>query len=325
MSFKQYDALVIGAGVAGLRVADLLQSRGKSVLVIEKSKGPSGRLSSKRSPVGSIDMGAQYFHANTSSFQSFLSTYIEDGLVGTWEYEHASKDSLPNYCSIPRMTSMTRALSQNLTLLTEHRAESLEKHDGGNWLVTCDNGAKVSARTVIVATPSPQAVPLLAAMPHFQKKVSALQFIPNWTVLLGFETSLKASIIAEAPDHKALAWIANNSAKPNREQGTEAWVIQATDAWSEAHVDADKETVIKALTQSFFSYVKDKGVQEKTPIYVHGHRWLYSRVKDPLGDAFLWCKENAIGVCGDWCLGKTVESAFLSANQLGQAILVEES
>ncbi|MDD5749073.1 MAG: FAD-dependent oxidoreductase [Actinomycetota bacterium] len=41
---KSYDAVVIGAGIAGLGVAGLLQKAGKSVLCVEKDASPGGRM-----------------------------------------------------------------------------------------------------------------------------------------------------------------------------------------------------------------------------------------------------------------------------------------
>ncbi|HCP22242.1 MAG TPA: FAD-dependent oxidoreductase, partial [Marinobacter hydrocarbonoclasticus] len=52
---------VIGSGLAGLTAAILLGDSGHNVRVFEKSRGPGGRLASKRVANGSADIGAQYF------------------------------------------------------------------------------------------------------------------------------------------------------------------------------------------------------------------------------------------------------------------------
>ncbi|MBW1643939.1 MAG: NAD(P)/FAD-dependent oxidoreductase [Deltaproteobacteria bacterium] len=49
---EQYEAIVIGAGIAGLSVAGILQTKGIKTLVIEKSKTPGGRAKTYEAPGG---------------------------------------------------------------------------------------------------------------------------------------------------------------------------------------------------------------------------------------------------------------------------------
>src|SRR5690554_7172133 len=63
---------VIGSGLAGLTASILLGQLGHSVTVFEKSRGPGGRMASKRVGSGSADVGAQYFTARNPEFLSFL-------------------------------------------------------------------------------------------------------------------------------------------------------------------------------------------------------------------------------------------------------------
>ena len=55
--------VIIGAGIAGLSCAQELKLHGISVDIFEKSRGPSGRMSTRRSEAWSADHGAQYFTA----------------------------------------------------------------------------------------------------------------------------------------------------------------------------------------------------------------------------------------------------------------------
>jgi len=49
-------------------------------------------------------------------------------------------------------------------------------------------------------------------------------------------------------------------------------------------------------------------------------RWVPGRAIDVLGSPCLYDPGEGLGVCGDWCLGTTVEAAFLSGLALGEAV-----
>ena len=52
---------IIGAGIAGLSCAAALQQGGLEVSLFEKSRGPAGRMSTRRGDDWQCDHGAQYF------------------------------------------------------------------------------------------------------------------------------------------------------------------------------------------------------------------------------------------------------------------------
>ena len=63
---------IIGAGMAGITCARTLMQAGHRVTVFEKSKGASGRLSTRTSSFGSFDHGAQYFTVRDARFAQAL-------------------------------------------------------------------------------------------------------------------------------------------------------------------------------------------------------------------------------------------------------------
>ena len=54
-----YDVIVVGAGLAGLRAASVLETRGFAVLVVEKRESVGGRMSSHRVDGFVLDEGFQ--------------------------------------------------------------------------------------------------------------------------------------------------------------------------------------------------------------------------------------------------------------------------
>ena len=69
---------IIGAGLAGLSCATRLQAQGFEVHVFEKSRGPSGRMSTRNGENWSADHGAQYFTARDPLFIEELKTWVQD-------------------------------------------------------------------------------------------------------------------------------------------------------------------------------------------------------------------------------------------------------
>ncbi|MEO0028791.1 MAG: tRNA 5-methylaminomethyl-2-thiouridine biosynthesis bifunctional protein MnmC, partial [Pseudomonadota bacterium] len=65
---------VIGAGMAGIACARTLMQAGHRVTVFDKSRGASGRMSTRSSSFGTFDHGAQYFTVRDARFAQALAT-----------------------------------------------------------------------------------------------------------------------------------------------------------------------------------------------------------------------------------------------------------
>jgi monoamine oxidase len=59
---ERFDTIVVGAGIAGLTTARLLASTGRRVVVLEARDRTGGRVTSRRGPAGTIDLGASWIH-----------------------------------------------------------------------------------------------------------------------------------------------------------------------------------------------------------------------------------------------------------------------
>ena len=76
---------IIGAGIAGLSAAQTLRGARCKVSVFDKSRGSGGRLASKRSAFGNLDLGAQYFTARERNFSAQVEHWHQQGLIDTWQ------------------------------------------------------------------------------------------------------------------------------------------------------------------------------------------------------------------------------------------------
>ena len=99
---------IIGAGLAGLVCADHLSSD-YEISLFDKSRGMSGRLSTRRAQSGetvfTFDHGAQYFSAKSVAFIDWLKPFEANGHVRRWQ---------PRMVSISAKGSVPRPMSEKL-------------------------------------------------------------------------------------------------------------------------------------------------------------------------------------------------------------------
>jgi predicted NAD/FAD-dependent oxidoreductase len=171
---------------------------------------------------------------------------------------------------------------------------------------------------VLLALPSIQATTLLRASqlhPELQKKLDLVRVAPCWTLMLAFPQAAGAPLgpswHAARSEHHRIAWLAREGTKPGRES-IERWTVQASPQWSQRHLEDDEERVKAKLLRAFTEVT---GIRAE-PGHAQVHRWRYAQTLAPLGQSHLWDGRSGIGLCGDWCLGRRVEDAFVSGLEL---------
>ncbi|QHL89624.1 NAD(P)-binding protein [Sphingomonas changnyeongensis] len=315
--------VIVGAGLAGLAAADALMAAGHRVRLIDKARGPGGRMSTRRAetPLGAVqfDHGAQYFTARTPDFVAQVDAWAAAGIVAPWPA--AGPDA---FVGVPGMNAPVRALAAGHDVMWSTRAEALVRA-GAGWRVTGDAGGAaldIAADAVLVAVPAEQQAALLAPHdPAFAARAQASRSAPCWTVMAAFAEPVAAPDSWRGGtdgDGGVIGWAARNSAKPGR-AGPEAFVIQASPDWSRAHLEDDADTVAAALLAVFGAVI---GTALPVPAYVTAHRWRYAmaaRLAEP-GPPALWNPALRLGACGDWLVGPRVESGFVSGRALAALI-----
>ncbi|WP_246180439.1 NAD(P)/FAD-dependent oxidoreductase [Marinobacter changyiensis] len=316
--------------MSGLAAALLLKASAVEVTLFEKSRGPGGRLAAKRLPDslggGSADIGAQYFTIRNPGFRELLERYVGPEHYTTWSarlrYQSDSgewglfKDS-ERYVGLPRMTAISRALSESLTINARIRIDKFERIDDDQWRLRDTEGKDHGCfDAVIITAPPAQSRDLLAASgltglsQFLEPHVSQMQAC--WTVVARFPHSLGLDYDGFQPKSDILQWAANNSSKPGREGIGEWWVLHGRPDWSDQYQNGSPEFVTEALVGAF---AQATGVVEQ-PDHILTHRWLYAKSAATEGPGHLWFNDERIGVIGDWVQGGRVEGAYESAESL---------
>ena len=156
------DILIIGAGLAGLSAANDLQQVGHSVLVVDKGRGLGGRLAGRRIGAATFDHGAQFFTARESRFKAAVEGWIKAGVVEEWYSSYPGQpNGHPRYRGVPTMTAVAKYLATDIHVMRTTRVDSIGQQ-GDGWLAELDNGETVNAKAMLITSPVPQTIDLLA-------------------------------------------------------------------------------------------------------------------------------------------------------------------
>ncbi|GGU63685.1 FAD-dependent oxidoreductase [Pseudomonas laurentiana] len=318
---------IIGAGIAGLSAAQALQKAGQTVHLFDKGRGSGGRMASKRSEAGALDLGAQYFTARDRRFLAQVQEWQAHGSVAEWKphlYNYnagqltPSPDEQVRWVGVPRMSAITRALLKDSTVNFNCRIAEVFRGKHYWHLQDTEGCSHGPFSRVIIAVPAPQATQLLTAAPKLAATVASVQMDPTWAIALGFENPLDTPLQGCFVQDGALEWLARNRSKPGRDEHFDTWVLHATANWSKQHIDLSKEAVIEQLLGNFAELI---GCAVPAPSFSLAHRWLYARPSSNHEWGALADADLGLYACGDWCLSGRVEGAWLSGQEAARRLL----
>lgn len=311
------EILIIGGGMAGLSAATALSHTGRTVIVLDKGRGPGGRMAARRVEIAgetvSFDHGAQYFTARDQGFQETVAAWEAAGVAARWPAAGSEA-----WVGTPGMNAPIRALAEGLDVRWGVRAETLIPTAAG-WRV--DAGDQTfTAAAVLIAVPAEQAAVLLADVaPDLAALAGGVGSAPCWAVMAGFTAPLPIAADTFRSDTAPISWAARNSAKPER-CGAETWVIHASAARSSAIIDLPKDEAAAALLADFFAAT---GIAPVTPLHRDAHRWLYALPQPLKGEDARFDPALRLGIAGDYLHSPRVEGAWASGRALADKVLYE--
>ena len=344
MTLSKHIAIV-GAGMAAITCARTLVQAGHRVTVIEKSHTVGGRMSTRNSPFGTFDHGAQYFTVRDPRFALALQTtpkiskawsantvrvLDERGMVAAAALPARESHFVPSPGMSALVKEWAKPLALNIELKTRVTHMEADALNPKQWQLRTE-GDNDSAHVysgfdaVVLAIPSPQAQALLATCKKgaaLAKKIEKVEVAPCWTLMLAFPQAMQPDMYTLGPQwnaarstHHRVAWLARESSKPGRGK-IERWTVQASAEWSQEHLNDDPKRIQAKLQKAFTEITGIRAV----PAHVDSQRWLYAKTTKPLGKSHLWDAKSGLGLCGDWCLGHRVEDAFVSGLELALAV-----
>lgn len=316
---------IVGAGMAGLSCADALAAVGCGVTVLDKGRGPGGRMSTRRveTPLGEVwfDHGAQYFTARAPGFRKQVEAWADHGVVAPWPLP--APDA---WIGTPGMNAVIKAMASGHDVRWQVHVDRIERQ-GEGWRLHAGNVSFPDFDAVVLAVPAEQVLPILSLHDFaMAREVMLARSQPCWSAMFAFADRVPGAVDI-LRDVGPIGWAVRNAAKPGRSgpdrsgprrSEVEGWVVQARADWSVRHIEHEVSEIAALLLDELAAALGGADLPEL--IAASAHRWRYA-MSAGLDLGSLWNAETRLGACGDWLLGPRIECAWLSGQDLARQIL----
>lgn len=323
---------IIGAGVAGLTAADKLTRHNATVDVFDKARGTGGRISTKQSDMGNINIGAQYFTCRSDSFKQQVDTWQQNNVCARWEFTpHKAIDSelTPSPDKTHRFVGRggMRALSRQLrdeiesqpalgNIYTQSLITRVSK-ENHLWTLLDENGQSHTGYDCVISTlPSEQAQALFA---QIQQTIPTRVHAPCWSVTLATKNCENKAYIDEKIQgifgEGNLSWVSRLSMQPGWQA---TGLTPPHDVWAchfnpDYSASAEKEYSRETLEQDALTWLCTYLNADLEVVGKYFHFWRYANLrKDFTASGPIIPQGENLIITGDWCFGGKIEGAFLA-------------
>ncbi len=335
-SLTMFDVVAIGAGMAGLICARQLRLAGYSVAVVEKSRGPGGRVATRRVHGTRADHGARYLEPQGDAVQALIDVLVDRQILQLWtdsvgEFRQGEILSIPSSCYVAPagMNAVGKYIAEGLDVWYGRRVKAISRTESEMWHlaleVTDDNlelPQELIARAVVVAIPAPQALMFLDAelglSSDFLDKLRSVEYDACITVMAGYSAAKQQDLSnlnpqwksVAFPDDADLGWIGLDSSKRLDSQQP-VFVVHSSGDFADRHLESvDLPTVGQQLLDRASEHLIPWLNQ---PEWLQVHRWRYAFCRNPLPVSCLVAQETLPLVCaGDLCGEGQIEAALRS-------------
>lgn len=322
----QAKIAILGAGLAGLNLANLLKANAEIVL-FEKSDKLGGRMATHRCNGFEFDHGAQFFTAKDSLFKDWLARLVDANVVASWparfvEIEHKSimsqrtwDDAFPHYVGIPSMNAIAQHLAEGLDVRFNQLITGIKPHRT-KWVLETADGQFGEFDWVVSTLPAEQAMVILPDSYQPKKALQSVQMQPCFTLMLGYDSPRHSAWDAAFVSQSILSWVSVNSAKPNRAKPYTLVTMSRND-WARDNFARPEAQIIAELLTELEGVMGEK-LGDAT--YIKLKKWKYANADKQKNELSFVDHAAKLACCGDWCISGRIESAFMSSSRVAETI-----
>jgi hypothetical protein len=323
------DVIVIGAGIAGLMAARVLESRELQVVVFDKGRSVGGRLASRRIGPGTADHGAQFFTAHTDTFQQQVDEWVAAGVVFEWargwsdgSLQQPSEDGHSRYAAHGGMNALAKYLARDLADVRLNVPIVTATRDENGWVLQAENGDVFTCNALVMTPPVPQSLDILdqgatILRPGELDDLKKIEYVPSLTGMFWIDgrVMLPQPGAVQRPN-APVRWIADNQVKGISPDATLV-TVQASDQYSVQMWNAPDERILNALRTDMQMYLGNEATVREAQL----KRWRYAAPTTTYPGRYLLTEDMPLlALAGDAFGGPAVEGAVLSGQAAGEAI-----
>ncbi len=332
---RHHEIIIIGAGISGLSAASTLAAQGRDVLVLEKSRGVSGRAATRRWSETRVDHGAQFFTARSASFKTQVESWEAQGVCFPWAtglhswsnglLHSPSGDHHIRYACVDGMNSLGKSMASGINVLTEYEVQNVQPK-GHGWEISSANGEEILAHTLIVTTPVVQALKWITESlePKVLEALQSVRYGPSICVVIRCEMAAPEwQGIQISPPH-TLSWIADDTSRRRFDPPVRTIVMHGSAQFSAEWQDRNLEKAADAMLHAAEEIVGGQALGFSDRMV---HRWRYALVTQGIPDHVFIASslDPPVYFCGDAFAGAKVEGAWLSGQAVAAAISQQPS
>jgi predicted NAD/FAD-dependent oxidoreductase len=306
---------IVGAGVAGASCAGTLAAAGWDVDVFDKARGAGGRLSTRRMEEGWATLGTPFISAKREPFRSQLRDWVRQGWLepvrgniwqGRANLSWAQAQMQNHYKPTIEPSQLVRKLLGTAKLHTQAHVTALRPRT----LVLEDGRTLDDYDCIICSVPTPQAIPMLDALPLLRERLVEVRYRPIWSFLMRWEGGPAVDVI-KFDDHLL------NLAVRQTTHGEGLWAVHSSHEFAETYLEASD---MEASTRAASALMGLLGLP--WPVEVEAsHLWRHARPVGTAGGFWVGDRENRVALIGDGIAGVGVERAWESGVRLAQALI----
>jgi predicted NAD/FAD-dependent oxidoreductase len=306
---------IVGAGVAGASCAGTLAAAGWDVDVFDKARGAGGRLSTRRMEEGWATLGTPFISAKREPFRSQLRDWVRQGWLepvrgniwqGRANLSWAQAQMQNHYKPTIEPSQLVRKLLGTAKLHIQAHVTALRPRT----LILEDGRTLDDYDCIICSVPTPQAIPMLDALPLLRERLVEVRYRPIWSFLMRWEGGPAVDVI-KFDDHLL------NLAVRQTTHGEGLWAVHSSHEFAETYLEASD---MEASTRAASALMGLLGLP--WPVEVEAsHLWRHARPVGTAGGFWVGDRENRVALIGDGIAGVGVERAWESGVRLAQALI----
>ena len=322
------NVAVIGAGITGITLANLLQKK-VNLTVFEKSRGVGGRMATRRAEPYLFNHGTQYFKIENKEFKNFLQPLIQNKIIKHLEANHIeilNKEVIKRtktynkiyYTPVSKMNSVVKYLiNNNFFIKLLCKIDKTIKENDKWFIIDTDKASYGPYDWLFITIPPNQALEILYNNFKFLDIIKKIKMRSCYSLMLGYKKVKEFDFDTALFLDEDVQWL-SISKKILEKKKYYNLLINSSYNFAEQNINDSKDKISDYLIKKVTDILKCDLNNYKHKAL---HFWKYAMSEKSNNLGSLLDEDLKVIVCGDWCMNGKVEGGFLSAKDAAKKLI----